>query len=344
MKKDPVWIPIRGCSYTGGYIFSYAVPIFFDDGLVGVACVDVDFEVLGKPVRDISLFENGYAYLTDDQGTVYYHPLIGYGVLLTEDDDDVPEVDKALADTSNHGELIRYEYKGQKKTMAFQALINEMRLVITANEEDVERETVMLIRNIVLSAFAIMFVFVLFALMLEKCAMHPVLDKMDSMAYLDGLTGTRNRTSFFEIQAELNKKIREGKAAFGFIMFDANNLKTINDLYGHKMGDVYLLSVVEMIQDCYPGDQLFRIGGDEFVVLAEGQDSMKIAENHLNLTYVWQEKRREEKREIWEKPSVAAAFVAYDPNLHKSAEDVLAAADKLMYQKKKAMKEGNSGR
>ena len=335
---EPVWIPIRECSYLDGYIFSYAVPIYFNNNLVGVACVDVDFEELAKPVREIALFDNGYAYLTDDKGKVYYHPLIGYGVLLTEDDDDVPEVDSALGDTSNHGELISYKYQGQKKKMAFQALLNDMRLVITANEEDVERETISLIRNIILSAIGIMVLFMVLALILERWRMHPVLEKMDSQAHLDGLTGTQNRTSFLEIMTELNEKIRDKKAAFGFVMFDANDLKTINDQHGHRMGDIYLLSVVEMMQDCFPGYQIYRIGGDEFVVLVEGEDSMKSAADCLDLTYDWQEKRRKEKRDEWEKPSVDGADAAYDPQIHKSAEDVLTAADKMMYEKKQEMK------
>ena len=341
-SKKPVWIPIRKCTYLSGYIFFYAVPIYFDNGLVGVACVDVDFDVLAKPVREVSLFGKGYAYLTDDRGKVYYHPLIGYGTLLTEDEEDVPEVDNALSDTSNHGELITYTYKGQKKKMAFKSLINDMRLVVTANEEDVLRETNALIRNIVLSAAVIMLIFMYLALMMEKRTMHPALDKMDSMAHLDGLTGVRNRTSFLETQAYLNQKIREGNAAFGLVMFDANNLKIINDRYGHKRGDSYLLSIVEMIQDCFPGCQVYRIGGDEFVVVLEGADSLRTAAKRLSYTYQWQEQRQKDKKEPWEIPSVAGAFVSFDPKQYHSCEDVLAVADALMYQKKQQMKKEQS--
>ena len=53
-------------------------------------------------------------------------------------------------------------------------------------------------------------------------------------------------------------------------MFDANDLKMINDRYGHKRGDSYLLGVVEMIQDCFPGCQVYRIGGDEFGLIFRG--------------------------------------------------------------------------
>ena len=335
---SPVWIPIRESSYNDGYIFSYAVPFYFEQELVGVACVDVDFEALAEPVREVSIFDNGYAYLTNDEGKVYYHPLIGYGVLLTEDEEDVPEVDSALADTSTHGKLISYKYKGQNKKMTFQSLLNDMRLVVTANEEDIEHETIVLIRNIVLSSIAIVIIVMLLAILIEKKTMHPVLDKMDNLAHLDGLTGIQNRTSFLEMQASLNQKIQEGTAVFGFAMFDANNLKKINDQFGHKFGDAYLLGVVEMIQDCFPGYQAYRIGGDEFVVLMEGEASLKESEKCMACSAEWQEKRRKTKKDPWERPSVASAFAEYDPQSHHSSEEVLAEADTKMYQNKQQMK------
>ena len=80
-------------------------------------------------------------------------------------------------------------------------------------------------------------------------------------------------------------------------MFDANDLKLINDRYGHKRGDSYLLGVVEMIQDCFPGCQVYRIGGDEFVVVLEGKDSLRTAAKRLLYTYKWQEQRKKDKRE-----------------------------------------------
>lgn len=337
----PVWIPIRECTYMDCYIFSYAVPVYFNDQMVGVACVDVDFEVLAKPVREVSIYENGYSYLTDDKGRVCYHPKIGYGVLLTEDDDDVPEVDEALADTSTHGKLISYEYQGQKKEMTFKSLINDMRLVVTANKEDIEHETVMLIRIIILVSIVILVLVLLLALHMEKRTMHPVLDNMDDLAHLDGLTGLQNRTSFLEMQSDLNRRIREGESDFGFVMFDANNLKRINDQYGHKYGDIYLLRLVEMIQFSFPGHQGYRIGGDEFVVLIEGASFAKEAEKCMKNAENWQKKREKESLDPWEKPSAASAFAGFDPQVHNNAEAVLAEADAAMYKNKEQMKREN---
>ncbi|MCR5814861.1 MAG: diguanylate cyclase [Desulfovibrio sp.] len=337
-KRGPVWTSMRKCHYRDGYIFSYMVPIYFNDELVGVAGADVDFNVLAHFVREVSLFGGGYAYLTDEKGKVYYHPLIGYGTLLTEDEEDVPEVDSALGDTSSHGKLITYKYKGQVKKMAFKSLINGMRLVVTANEQDVLRETTVLIWRTVLAAVVIILFFIFLALIMEKRTMHPALDKLDSLAHLDGLTGVWNKTSFLEVQGHLNQTVHNGKAVFGFVMFDLNNLKAINDQYGHKMGDAYLLSAVEMIQDCFPGSQIYRIGGDEFVVVLENEESLRTADQSLELTYSWQRSRKQEKKEPWETPSVAGAFVAFNSQEHQSSEEVLAEADALMYQKKQQMK------
>ena len=71
----------------------------------------------------------------------------------------------------------------------------------------------------------------------------------------------------------------------------------------------------------------------------EGEKSLRTAADCLQLAYTWQEKRKAENRKPWETPSVAGAFVSFDPLLHHSAEEVLSAADKLMYQKKQQMKE-----
>ena len=74
------------------------------------------------------------------------------------------------------------------------------------------------------------------------------------------------------------------------------------------------------------------------MVVLEGKDSLRTAAKRLLYTYKWQEQRKKDKREPWEIPSVAGAYVAFDSKEHHSFEDVLAVADALMYQKKQQMK------
>ena len=74
------------------------------------------------------------------------------------------------------------------------------------------------------------------------------------------------------------------------------------------------------------------------MVVLEGTDSLRTADKRLLYTYTWQEQRKKDKKEPWEIPSVAGAYVGFDPKEHRSFEDVLAVADALMYQKKQQMK------
>ena len=81
------------------------------------------------------------------------------------------------------------------------------------------------------------------------------------MGYTDKLTGLLNRNRYI---ADLeNPQV----GCVGVVYLDINGLKDINDLYGHEYGDSILVSCAKMIVSVFPDDQLYRIGGDEFVIL-----------------------------------------------------------------------------
>ncbi len=66
------------------------------------------------------------------------------------------------------------------------------------------------------------------------------LDEMSKVALFDSLTGVGNKAAFNKKCNELDKEIAENKACFAVIMADLNNLKYINDYFGHKDGDDYI--------------------------------------------------------------------------------------------------------
>jgi diguanylate cyclase (GGDEF)-like protein len=84
----------------------------------------------------------------------------------------------------------------------------------------------------------------------------------------DELTGLKNRRAFkSELSNEIKKSIRY-KRPFSVMMLDADNLKAVNDQYGHAVGDKMIVSISRTIQDSLRGtDILARYGGDEFVVM-----------------------------------------------------------------------------
>ena len=90
-----------------------------------------------------------------------------------------------------------------------------------------------------------------------------------SRAYIDGLTGLNNRAAYEEHVNRLEDEIRGGTANFAIALFDVNSLKEVNDKYGHKKGDGVIRSAAVALQNTFREGKLYRIGGDEFLVILE---------------------------------------------------------------------------
>jgi diguanylate cyclase (GGDEF)-like protein len=100
------------------------------------------------------------------------------------------------------------------------------------------------------------------------------------LARIDYLTGAANRRSFFEaIQAELERSQRY-RRPFTLAFFDIDDFKSINDKFGHKIGDNLLCEVVKQARGhLRKSDFMARLGGDEFVILfpETGENEAKTA-------------------------------------------------------------------
>lgn len=150
-----------------------------------------------------------------------------------------------------------------------------------------------------------------------------------SLAYIDGLTGLENRTSYMEQVKVIEDNITSGKASFTVVVCDINQLKLINDDYGHEEGDKVITLVSRTIQELFSNEKLYRIGGDEFVIIGKDPDySGRISDLKAKL--------KASRAEIGDLPaSVSAGFSVYDRNTDKEYSDVFSRADKLMYEDKK---------
>ncbi|MEG0307517.1 MAG: diguanylate cyclase [Clostridium sp.] len=101
-------------------------------------------------------------------------------------------------------------------------------------------------------------------------------ERLKYLSYTDILTEVNNKTSFEERAEELSK---ESYLPLGLIMGDANGLKLVNDTFGHQVGDELLIEIAKVLKDvCKDIGEVFRIGGDEFVILIPNA-SLKYCEN-----------------------------------------------------------------
>ena len=92
------------------------------------------------------------------------------------------------------------------------------------------------------------------------------------IAYQDFLTDLYNR-NYLDVWNSQQPK--DGDYPVCYVSIDMNNLKKINDRYGHKHGDQLLCEMAGLLKRNFSGDQytLLRIGGDEFLILGRGVDA-----------------------------------------------------------------------
>ena len=161
--------------------------------------------------------------------------------------------------------------------------------------------------------------------------------QMNELAHKDSLTGIRNKLAYDQEEEKLRKEFNNGKKDFGIAIVDLNDLKSINDNYGHDHGNVSIIKISRLICEVFVHSPVFRIGGDEFAIILKDNDYDKIE----SLVEEFNEKLAQQDTqdlEPWEKVKGAIGYALYDPKIDQSVDDVFRRADQDMYQKKKAMK------
>ncbi|MBQ5534277.1 MAG: diguanylate cyclase [Lachnospiraceae bacterium] len=162
--------------------------------------------------------------------------------------------------------------------------------------------------------------------------------RMSDLAQKDALTGIRNRTAYEKEIEKTERELAVGRDEFGIAMIDLNFLKRLNDTYGHEQGNEAIKKLCFIVCHVFEHSPVFRIGGDEFVVVLKGDDFRN--RDALLLEFNGQLARLQTEADLqpWERVSAAVGIAAYDKTVDSSANDVVKRADTMMYERKKAMK------
>ena len=159
------------------------------------------------------------------------------------------------------------------------------------------------------------------------------LGKARTIANTDPMTGVKSKHAFTEFEKNLNLQISEGRIApFAVVVCDVNGLKHVNDTQGHKAGDEYIRSACRMICLLFKHSPVFRIGGDEFVVVLRNSDY----ENRLQI--MADLNRQSEYNQNHGGVIVAAGLSEFDVSHDSSMAFAFERADALMYTRKKELK------
>ena len=161
-----------------------------------------------------------------------------------------------------------------------------------------------------------------------------MLRTLNKRVFVDSLTSVRNKGAFSDYLETLQERVdQDEKFDFAIGVFDCNDLKKINDHYGHDKGDEYLKAASRLICNVFQHSPVFRIGGDEFAVVLENDDF----NNSDQLIREFEEKQKEIcalAESEWDEVRVAVGIAVYDPDKDSSVNDTARRADKLMYANK----------
>ncbi|MEG0693082.1 MAG: GGDEF domain-containing protein, partial [Oscillospiraceae bacterium] len=162
--------------------------------------------------------------------------------------------------------------------------------------------------------------------------------KHKKMAYTDSLTELPNRTAFDE-QVNFYKKNIKTYNCIWCISIDINDLKYVNDNFGHSQGDKLIRETATIIYDCFSSiGRVYRIGGDEFNILLENH-SENIIKNHIKMIF----NSLDEYNRINElQLGIALGYDKITVALSEDIDRLIKKADGLMYENKRNSKSLNS--
>ncbi len=157
-------------------------------------------------------------------------------------------------------------------------------------------------------------------------------------AHTDVLTGVRNKTAFEDMAMEFLERIdTEESPEIALIMADINNLKYINDTFGHKSGDEYIIGCCKIMSDLCNESHIFRIGGDEFIIILNGNEYADRQMLYEKLKSKFVESYTDETQDPWRRYSASLGYAEYEAT-DTGITDVMKRADAEMYKDKEAFK------
>lgn len=376
--RKPIWLPPYVTENLDMRVISYNAPIIWRDQFVGVVGIEIDYSDMAEQVDSIRLYGNGYAFLSDAEGHLFYHPRIDVTQL---DDANAKETPEGLLSAST---FYTYRYDGVDKEAAWLPLSNGMRLNVTVPVSEMEGDWQQMTWNMLMGAAAVLVVASLFTMYYTRRITKPIeqlieaaeqaeqgnydyvldydqddevgrltstfrrlashmkdsISNLNKQVFVDPLTHVKNKGAFAEDIENLQAQLDENhELEFAIGIFDCDDLKWVNDHYGHDKGDIYLTTASRLICQVFKHSPVYRIGGDEFAVILTNDDYRyrdalvsQFEQDGATLN------ASTDKR--WEQAYVSMGIAVYEPEHESTVLDVVSRADKRMYENKRARKSG----
>ncbi len=376
------WMQPRYKEDIDCYVISYVIPVFKDGIPICVIGMDLDMQVLQEMIDKISLYETGNGALYLQDGNMVYDGQLGskWDEKASVSDDE-REISRCVTNEKLAGSVTRYTIQGTKKSLIYRNLDNDMALVLTVTNREIEAPKTQLLIKSLEWMILICVVLILFSILWGRGLLKPLrelaeaanqvergdwnvriplrgndeirtlansfnqmllvlrdqMEYINRMAYTDALTNTLNRAGQKKVQDTMDLEIQQGNGNFSVIAMDLNDLKKVNDKYGHEEGNRLIKNSAWIMRKTFGDANVFRVGGDEFMVILPGVSENEcrnyVKQFHENLQK-YNEKRIHDYRVI----RIAVGMAVYEKNVDENFQSVENRADSRMYEDKKRQK------
>lgn len=272
---------------NGEYLICYTAPVYKNDKVIGVVTIEKDAYKLSEIIKDIRFMNTGESYIINAEGTDIAVSDMNHVDWVTD------EYNAHILDEKDHTEetrsimeLEKKGLKGEKGTGSYiwnkgiayvtYAPIPSVGWVLLGGLRQEEINTVTksvlfdsLTKGPILSITVIIFIILALLILywiitsLRKSA--EINEKLKVMAKYDALTGVLNRNSYHE----RIDKLTENGVSLTCVFIDVNGLHEINNHLGHQAGDKMLQEIANSMLEFFSDKDVYRIGGDEFVILCD---------------------------------------------------------------------------
>lgn len=355
----PIWMDPYYNHNINFLIISFVVPLYFENQFVGVVGMDFDYRSLTDRVHQIKVFDHGFAHLElndviihagkDDSHGDHDHMTQeemqdgylqssqdltnGMKLVLFASYDDIRQIRYHIAYQIIFSVILLTAFFALIAFWTVKKVVKPLKELTNASIQIADGDFDVKIEHS--DTYEVQQLSIAFEKMLFNLREHRRLQH--TLAYRDALTGLRNTTSYKDWIIYFNKKIEEENFPFGAIVFDLNYLKMTNDTYGHNAGNKLIVTAAQIISSTFKRSPVFRIGGDEFVVILQNSDLedrdllfAKFEEECANALV--------ETDQATLRLSIAKGFSMFDPTTDTKFSDVFNRADNEMYKNKNATK------
>ena len=325
------WINPYYNKNMGEEMISYVIPVIVEDNIIGVVGMDISTDLLYEYAKVVTVYDTGYAFLMDNEGGFVYHPEME-GSNKTPDFDELHTYlyEKSILSVQNQS-VEAYQWNDVEKMLTSQKLSNGMIFSVCVQEQEIEETQQNMLKDSVAAILLIVSMYIIVTISIIKT--------MVKLMYIDTMTRVGNKTAYLECVDTLYKKIKnKDKLNFAVVVLDINDLKKVNDVYGHDCGDMLIKNAASILKKVWDRKYIYRIGGDEFVVICLNNGKETINNKMLLLAKEIENYNLNNNNDAL-LLEIAIGMSNYDLETDKEYMDVFRRADDAMYKDKKAKKE-----